>query len=408
MVSLCHHRRDARNAPPSPFVAAVTVTALFLLTLTILPVRAGCPNHCSGHGNCTSDSTCACFANYTLLDCSALACPNGTSWFDRSTTTDVSTTPLAHGHEICAGHGICNHENGMCECDAAWSGRACESRICPGSCSGHGLCRSLYELGKWSGLDTTADGFGPLYTNWDAALSYGCFCDWGYYGPHCGFRMCPKGDDPEIVNTGVRQISITTANSASAAMSGTFKLWFQGFETTFNADGSAESSSTCKTFIEALGNVKTATCTQSSLDSTTKGAVYTVSFNAWPTLPMQNNVFDHNGNPPLSDFVCSTAGAAASSGTISCALADVNTASVPEYEYCSRRGVCAIMTGLCTCATGFYGESCNVIGLAGATTCDSPDLLVHGTCSSIASTAVLKVKTTKTKYTDFNLLEWNA
>ena len=153
----------------------------------------------------------------------------------------------------------------------------------------------------------------------------------------------------------------------------------------------------CKVFMEALGNVKTVTCTQSSLDGTTKGCVYNIAFTEWPVLPMQNNIFDHEGNPPLSSFGCSTAAATASSGTITCALADVNTADVPEYLPCSRRGTCAISTGVCTCATGFSGKACDVIGAGSATTCDSPDLLLHGTCSSIASTAVLKVKTTKTK-----------
>jgi hypothetical protein len=85
--------------------------------------------------------------------------------------------------------------------------------------------------------------------------------------------MCPKGDDPEIINAGARKITITTANSASEAMSGTFKLTFQGFETTFNADGTAESGASCITFVQALGNVQTATCTQSTPDTNTKGCV---------------------------------------------------------------------------------------------------------------------------------------
>jgi len=36
--------------------------------------------------------------------------------------------------------------------------------------------------------------------------------------------------------------------------------------------------------------------------------------------------------------------------------------------------------------------------------CDSPDLTIHGTCSSLSADEVLHILTTKTKYTDFNLL----
>ena len=382
---------------------------LLLLVFLFLPsIYASCPNLCSGNGVCNVNNTCVCYQNYTRLDCSGYSCPNGTLWFDRARSTDVDETPVAHSVAECAGHGTCNRDNGICDCGAAWTGRACERRQCPGSCSGNGVCTSMYNLGKWEGVDTTTDGFGALYTNWDGHMTYGCLCDWGYYGPHCGFRKCPKGDDPEITNAGPRSITITTANSASAAMSGSFKLSFQGFETTFNADGSAESSSACVTFIQALGNVKTATCTQSSLDSTTKGCVYTIAFTEWPVLPMQNNIHTHDGNPPLSDFVCATSSATASSGTITCAMADVRAVDVYEYLPCSRRGKCAISIGVCACATGFNGKACENIGLPVATTCDSPDLTIHGTCSSLASNEVLHVMTTKTKYTDFNLIETDS
>jgi len=266
------------------------ILILFCLNYLVLFGNASCPNSCSGHGSCDHNNTCACFHNYTRLDCSGYTCPNGTRWFDRSTSTDVDASPVAHSASECAGHGTCNRDNGICDCEAAWTGRACERRMCPASCSGHGVCTSMYNLGKWEGLDDgDTNDYGPLYSNWDAHMTYGCVCDWGYFGPHCGYRMCPKGDDPEITNAGGRSFKITTANSASSAMSGTFRLTFHGFETTFSGDGSSESSSLCVTFMQRLGNVDTVTCTQSSLDSTTKGCIYTITITAWPVLPMQNN-----------------------------------------------------------------------------------------------------------------------
>ena len=142
--------------------------------------------------------------------------------------------------------------------------------------------------------------------------------------------------------------------------------------------------------------MQTATCTQSTPDTNTKGCVYTIEFTEWPVLPMQNNIHHHEGNPPLSDFACSSASATASSGTLSCALADVRATNVYEYLPCSRRGQCAIANGECTCAPGFKGKACELIGSPATTTCDSPDLTIHGSCSSIANTAILKILTPET------------
>jgi len=115
-------------------------------------------------------------------------------------------------------------------------------------------------------------------------------------------------------------------------------------------------------------------------------------------------VHHHDGNPILSDFVCSTTSVVTSSGTPTCVLADVRATNVYEYLPCSRRGSCSVADGVCTCSIGFYGKACENIGFSALTTCDSPDLTVHGTCSSLSAQEVLHVKTTKTKFNDFNLL----
>ena len=124
-------------------------------------------------GLCTVNNTCVCYQNFTNLDCSGYTCPNGTLWFDRAISTDVDETPIAHGVAECAGHGTCNRDNGICDCDAAWTGRACERRSCPAGCSNNGICTSTYNLGKWQGIETASGGSGPLYTNWDGHMTYG-------------------------------------------------------------------------------------------------------------------------------------------------------------------------------------------------------------------------------------------
>lgn len=65
--------------------------------------------------------------------------------------------------------------------------------VCPNDCSGNGRCLGINELSIEYGPDVTdpaasGDGFGVAYTNWDADVAHGCFCDWGYFGPDCSMR----------------------------------------------------------------------------------------------------------------------------------------------------------------------------------------------------------------------------
>jgi hypothetical protein len=266
---------------------------------------------------------------------------------------------------------------------------------------------SLYDLSRFLGTDTTGDGYGPLYTNWEKDSVYGCNCDWTYAGPDCSQRLCPKGDDPETTSQGSRSIRITTANSASQAMSGSFTLWFNGFSTVFNADGSAESSNACVSFMQALNNVETVTCTQSSLDATTKGCIYTIVFTKWGDTPMENNLHSNDGNPGLSQFYCDKSRVTAASGTISCTLADITGGTegttLTEYETCSSRGICDFATGICACATGYEGRACEAVSSIIENPCSNPDLTVHASCGSFTG-AALQVKSTKAKNTDFDLI----
>ena len=57
---------------------------LLLFTGTPSMVKAQCPNACSGHGTCGSDSTCDCMTGYTAGDCSLrkFICP---PWIGRLT-----------------------------------------------------------------------------------------------------------------------------------------------------------------------------------------------------------------------------------------------------------------------------------------------------------------------------------
>lgn len=91
----------------------------------------------------------------------------------------------------------------------------------------------------------------------------------------------------------------------------------------FPANGLVWTAGNCESDLETLSNIKDVDCTQSSLDSSdTLSATYTIIFNSYPTIPHENNIFFHQGNPPLDDIVCSTA--EVTSGTNpTCVVSDV-------------------------------------------------------------------------------------
>ena len=63
---------------------------------------------------------------------------------------------------------------------------------CPNDCSFHGACTTMSRIALLEGIDTdpgtAGDGDGPSYTAWDADVTYGCRCDYGFFAPDCSLR----------------------------------------------------------------------------------------------------------------------------------------------------------------------------------------------------------------------------
>ena len=47
----------------------------------------------------------------------------------------------------CSNKGMCNHDDGSCECFPGYEGSACR-RVLPQRCSGHGTCETIKELAE--------------------------------------------------------------------------------------------------------------------------------------------------------------------------------------------------------------------------------------------------------------------
>jgi len=98
----------------------------------------------------------------------------------------------AHFQAECAGVGLCDRSSGQCSCFPGYGGAACNRTVCPGECSGHGICRSLEE---------TLPAEIEWYRLWEASKSVRCVCDAGFSGLDCAQRTCARGDDPLTVTT---------------------------------------------------------------------------------------------------------------------------------------------------------------------------------------------------------------
>lgn len=137
--------------------------------------------------------------------------------------------------------------------------------------------------------------------------------------------MCPKGDDPLTLSQNYRTIRMST-NATSGDLNGTFTLRFHGETFSFSANASQYTAADCKTSFESLNNIESVSCTRGEV-STTFGAEYTVEILAWPSYPYQNNVFNHEGNPPISHFSCDTSDVTGAVN-VSCSIEDVVSANI--------------------------------------------------------------------------------
>ncbi len=287
---------------------------------------------------------------------------------------------------------------------------------CPQECSNYGNCITMHhaalDYGPGQGmtqLDDVNDIKGPLYTNWEAESLMMCACDWGVFGPECEARMCPKGFDPLLRSTTTyyREINVTTNSTAvGSSINGTFVMSFNGFDFEFNANATLFGEAECEAAWESLDNVEQVVCFRGAINQA-GGATYNIKFLAWPAVPMQNNIFSHEGNPPLTAFMCDASDARVwprgGGNVAACHVEDVANTDIREYKFCSGRGTCDFSTGSCSCYANFEGVAC---GSSIATISEGgvDVLLLYATENSFQNT-LLKLDATANPSDSFNFLE---
>ena len=212
--------------------------------------------------------------------------------------------------------------------------------------------------------------------------------------------MCAKADDPLTINQNYRALRIGVFSADGSSLQGTVIFQFLGYTTSHSA--SHVSAVTCEGAWEALENVEDVDCQSENFGA---GSFYNVTFNQWPTMPMENNYFSHKGNPALSNFTCDVSGAFSASGSqVLCNISDLVSDDITEYEYCGRRGQCDFTSGTCYCIDGYEGSTCTDSTYAESTSNSLPGVNIHATGTDYIGD-IFKLTADKSSSSDFTFMK---
>ena len=270
---------------------------------------------------------------------------------------------MGHALAECSDAGICNRDNGICECFEGYDGAACEKTACLDNCNGHGRCLSMQEAAtatnavplvcyptKYEGNEAT--------TTWDSDMIHGCVCDssWsvGYgngetqlgewFGNACQYKRCPSGNDP-----------LTLGNDQDCQ-----GLWDNGqtFGTTVAITFVAVSGSGTSgvvTFTELIpavvpfkvGSVVVIVDLPTTTALNNAWTVTAATTTTFSFVPMERSfASDNTYNEAGSAHDCK-----GSAGNLC-------------HVECSNRGKCDYEKGTCDCVEGYTGEACeNVVAV---------------------------------------------
>ncbi|KAA0165806.1 hypothetical protein FNF31_01783 [Cafeteria roenbergensis] len=389
----------------------VVLAALSAVRLRVA-LAAPCPNDCSGHGLCDSQTRkCSCFDGYRGYDCRYRNCPFGPQWFGYAHATD-------RVHDVqteCSSSGECNRNTGECECLPLFDGFACQYLKCASDCSGHGRCMSMREAAA------EVNGFSllrkVLYDEpWDADVLRGCVCDPEWEGYDCSQRRCPRGDDPLTAGQS-DEVQLLSCSCPNDECVGDMTLSFYGqasprINATSVLSVAAEQPDTLASGLARGESVEAKLETIRPLDgvlvepnatdgpigwhgsaplcapASQGGAVSRITFN------------EHGGDVPALEVTSAVFGRDNVTGALVAAnvtlMHDGQGGSVrgsTEYEVCSGRGVCDHLLGDCLCFDNYFASdgdgqpgSRADCGFASVNISDCPNVLdrcsARGVCDS--------------------------
>lgn len=140
--------------------------------------------------------------------------------------------------------------------------------------------------------------------------------------------ICPKSFDPLTIeeNPSRRTIRIVTGAEGKynslyslcklsqgmaldGVLNGRFEFSFGPSSSFLNANANELSSEECSQVLSKnLKGVTSVNCTREEFNPSRASGVYKVVLEAFPLDPHENNIFVHNGNPPIQSFRCNSTG----------------------------------------------------------------------------------------------------
>lgn len=89
-------------------------------------------------------------------------------------------------------------------------------------------------------------------------------------------------------------------------MNGRFEFSFGPQSIIMTANANDLTSEVCTDYMKKLKGVSKVDCLREQVNSTTATGTYLVTFQDFPLMPYENNLFTHDGNPPLTAFRCNS------------------------------------------------------------------------------------------------------
>ncbi len=210
--------------------------------------------------------------------------------------------------------------------------------------------------------------------------------------------MCPRGDDPLTLGQDFRIVKLET-KAARGTFKGEITLTFNGEDVTVPAAASELTASTLQTKLESLPNLESVTVTRSDVDDN-QGSTWTITIVKFPTIPHENNIYYHSGNPPITAFSCDLS-KQDELFSPSCEFTDVNKKNLIEYAPCSNQGECSARTGQCACNPGFHGSACQ-------SNKDDVDVQLHSSEGPFFTGSILRLRSARDRSERFDFFNVEA
>ncbi|KAM9999154.1 hypothetical protein ACTFIZ_002701 [Dictyostelium cf. discoideum] len=341
---------------------------------------SSCVNNCFSRGTCLFDGTCDCIANSINSDCSE--CIN-----NHYGPTCSLTCPIGSNGKICSGY-TCFTNNVTCSCieDQA-SGNACQNKVCPGSCSGHGTCNTATGVCSCStdyyGTDCSKKPCPKAPNGYECSGNVNgkcndngiCTCNSVYFGSDCSSIPCPKSNQKECGGNGACNYA-TGVCSCSTDYYGTdcskkrCPKAPNGYECSGNVNGKCNDDGTCTCNSVYFGSdCSSIPCPKSNQKECGGNGNCKYSTGTCECNPgfYETNCSRKHCPIGANNYECSgyLNGKCNDNGICSCIEPyygdDCGFSPCPTStsQKCSGNGNCNLVTGTCSCTPGFYEADCS-------------------------------------------------